>query len=186
MSNCSDPSLCPPGLMDVFARSSTSLTLADTGKPDQPLIAVNQVFCDMVGYSPDEVLGRNCRFLQPPGGAGPVRQRIRTFIADPKAAEDRFVISNITKAGERFLNIVYLAKILHRQGGSRLILGSQFADRMAGERARLYEEALVSDLTTLSKVVSEHNWMLLGSMQAIANTSALLARHHLDGNYGGT
>lgn len=180
MAFTSESATIPPGLVDVFAKSGTALTLADQGQADQPLIAVNKAFCDMVGYAPEEVLGRNCRFLQPPGGAGPVRQRIRRFIADDRHHEARFVIANLTRDRRAFLNIVYMAKLVGPQGASRLILGSQFADRTGGERARLYEKALREDLTALSEVVSEQNWMLLGSMQAIANTARLLAQHEFD------
>lgn len=180
MAFCLESATIPPGLLEVFSRSGTALTLADQNLPDQPLIAVNTAFCRMVGYSSEQVLGRNCRFLQPPGGAGPVRQRIRRYIANNDEAEARFVIANMNYAGEPFLNIVYMAKLVGPDTGSRLILGSQFADRTGGERARLYEKALREDLTALSEVVSEHNWMLLGSMQAIANTSRLLAQHQFD------
>ena len=55
----------PEGLRSAFAESRISLSLADAKAEDMPLIAVNQPFCDMSGYGPDEVLDRNCRFLQP-------------------------------------------------------------------------------------------------------------------------
>lgn len=178
MSHCLDPALCPPGLMDVFSRSSVALTLADPGMPDQPLIAVNAAFCAMSGFAPEEVLGRNCRFLQPPGGAGPVRERMRRFISG-SAQDARFVIGNRKRDGTPFLNIVYMAK-LKRPDGSILILGSQFADVADGARADSYERALQEDLTQLSTLLSEHKWALLGTMQTIANTAALLAQHQLD------
>ena len=154
------------------------MSLADASLADQPLIAVNDAFCAMTEYEPQQVLGRNCRFLQPAGGAGPVRDRIRAFIADPASEEGRFVIPNVTRTGEPFLNIVYMGK-LRGPEGQALILGSQFADRTGHERATVYEKALRADLTTLSEVVSEGNWVLLGSMQAIANTNQLLAKHYL-------
>lgn len=178
MNYCLDKAGCPPGLMNVFERSATALSLAHMSLPDQPLIAVNEAFCTTTGYSAEEALGRNCRFLQPPGGAGPVRDRMRAFIADCGLEEDRFVIPNVTRAGEPFVNIVYMAKLRHPDAGD-LILGSQFADRTGRERTAVYERALRADLTTLSEVVIEGNWMLLGSMQAIANTSKLLAQHYL-------
>lgn len=184
MGNRLDSRLCPPGLLKVFERSSNALSLADTSLPDQPLIAVNDAFCALTLYEPQQVLGRNCRFLQPGGGAGPVRGRMRRFIGDPAMDEGRFVIPNVTRTGEPFLNIVYMAKLRHPDGRV-LILGSQFADTTADDRAAVYEKALRADLTTLSEVVSEGNWALLGSMQVIANTTKLLAQHYLDGGAHG-
>ena len=178
MGHCFDPQLCPPGLLDVFERSRNALSLADASLADQPLIAVNAAFCALTQYDAHDVLGKNCRFLQPAGGAGPVRHRLRSFLGDPALDEGRFVIPNVTRLEEPFLNIVYMAKLRHPDGRI-LILGSQFADRTGLERAAVYEKALRKDLTTLSEVVSEGNWMLLGSMQAIANTTKLLAKHYL-------
>ena len=34
--------------------------------PDCPLMYVNEAFCRMTGYERDEIIGRNCRFLQGP------------------------------------------------------------------------------------------------------------------------
>ncbi|MDE0877336.1 MAG: PAS domain-containing protein [Sphingomonas bacterium] len=180
MSYILDDENCPPGIAAIFARSPTALSLASETLADRPLVAINESFCKATGYTSDDVLGRNCRFLQPPGGAGPVRGRIRSFLDDDDVGEQRFVIPNVTKYGDSFLNIVYMAKIRHpRLGG--YVLGSQFALRTGGERAAAYERALREDLTSLSDILSESDWMLLGSMQAIANTSALVARHKIEG-----
>lgn len=175
MRYCADDENCPDGLVRVFARSTVALSLASTARPDLPLVLVNEAFCKLTGYTPDQVLGCNCRFLQPDGGAGPVRERIREFLADTGADDARFVIPNVTRSGETFLNVVYMAKIRHERF-TDYILGSQFALRTGGEHAESYELALREDLTSLSSVLSESSWMLLGSMDAIANTSALIAR----------
>ncbi|KAL4383608.1 hypothetical protein GQ457_15G004000 [Hibiscus cannabinus] len=42
----------------------TSFVVSDALEPDFPLIYVNKVFEVFTGYRADEVLGRNCRFLQ--------------------------------------------------------------------------------------------------------------------------
>ena len=35
--------------------------------PDNPIVFVSQGFLELTGYKMDDVLGRNCRFLQGPG-----------------------------------------------------------------------------------------------------------------------
>ncbi|CAE7368476.1 PHOT [Symbiodinium sp. CCMP2592] len=40
-----------------------SVTLADPSKPDCPLIACSAGFTELTGYSVQEIVGRNCRFL---------------------------------------------------------------------------------------------------------------------------
>ena len=41
-----------------------SVVIADVQQPDQPIIYCNDGFVRMTGYPREEVLGRNCRFLQ--------------------------------------------------------------------------------------------------------------------------
>ena len=40
------------------------IIISDARLPDNPLIFVNKAFCLLTGYTPEEVLGRNARFLQ--------------------------------------------------------------------------------------------------------------------------
>lgn len=72
----------PAGLRGAFAESRISLSLADAKAQDMPLIAVNQAFCDMSGYGPDEVLDRNCRFHQPDESPDAVRKDMQEFLHD--------------------------------------------------------------------------------------------------------
>ncbi len=43
-----------------------SVVFSDPSHPDNPMIFVSDEFEDQTGYSPEEALGRNCRFLQGP------------------------------------------------------------------------------------------------------------------------
>ncbi|MEP0710591.1 MAG: PAS domain-containing protein, partial [Algoriphagus sp.] len=40
------------------------ITISAMNQPDQPLVFVNEGFERLTGYSKEEVLGKNCRFLQ--------------------------------------------------------------------------------------------------------------------------
>ncbi|WP_279349595.1 PAS domain-containing protein [Erythrobacter litoralis] len=170
----------PDGLKGVFERSNISLSLADYTSPDCPLIGVNEEFCELSGYGPDEVLGRNCRFLQPENGAGPVRDRMRAFLQDEGQTDDKFLIPNITKDGRRFLNLVYMSK-LTRKGKVELILGSQFAVRgKDGQAPALYDRALAEDLRQMNVLTNENNWALLGSFEALASSHSIIAQSKIE------
>ncbi|MBX7496601.1 PAS domain-containing protein [Qipengyuania sp. 6B39] len=170
----------PTGLKGIFERSGVSLSIADYEAEDCPLIGVNQAFCDTSGYAPEEVLGRNCRFLQPNNDAGPVRERMRHFLADPDTTDERFIVPNVTRDGRPFLNLVYLAK-LAQSGTVRLVLGAQFAiDPGKTRDPDLYDRALAEDLRQLNLLTRDDSWAVLGSVEALASSQALLARALLD------
>src|ERR671911_400236 len=44
--------------------STNSIVITDPNQPDDPIVYVNPAFERMTGYAAEEVLGRNCRFLQ--------------------------------------------------------------------------------------------------------------------------
>ena len=167
------------GLVPVFERSRISLSVADVLRDDCPLVGLNDGFCTLSGYAPDEALNRNCRFLQPETGAGPVRSRIRRFIEDPESKDEKFAIPNIRKDGSKFLNLVYLAK-LRRAGRTVAILGTQFAAGGADADLKIYERAVSEDLRQLRMAVGENHLALLGSYDALASGISIVAQARLD------
>lgn len=46
---------------DIF---DYSISFANVNMPEQPLIYVNEGFQKLTGYAKDEIVGKNCRFLQ--------------------------------------------------------------------------------------------------------------------------
>ena len=54
-----------------------SFLVSDCSDPDAAIIAVSPAFVDRTGYEPEDVLGRNCRFLQGPGTSVQQVDRIR-------------------------------------------------------------------------------------------------------------
>lgn len=42
------------------------MIVTDPKRPDNPIIFANNAFIDMTGYSREEIVGANCRFLQGP------------------------------------------------------------------------------------------------------------------------
>lgn len=55
-------------IIDIVTRAGDKFpipfTVADMGKEDEPLIFINQHFLKLIGLEKEQVLGRNCRFLQ--------------------------------------------------------------------------------------------------------------------------
>ena len=94
--------------------SGIGFTLADPRLPDFPLVYVNQSFLAITGYAADEVLGRNCRFLQGRDtDPGPV-DKLRRAIADGRSATVE--LRNYRKDGTPFWNEVHIAPVRTAQG----------------------------------------------------------------------
>ncbi|KAJ7525339.1 hypothetical protein O6H91_17G046200 [Diphasiastrum complanatum] len=71
--------------LEVLLHSSPcSITVADAMDPDYPIIYVNTIFEFVTGYKAEEVLGRNCRFLQ---YRGPFAQRRHPLVDSTVVAE---------------------------------------------------------------------------------------------------
>ena len=54
---------------------------------DNPIVFANDSFCRFTGYSREEILGRNCRFLQGPESDPATVDRIRAAIAAKEPIE---------------------------------------------------------------------------------------------------
>lgn len=100
---------------------ATAVTL--TTRPDNPLVAVNQPFCELTGYSREEVLGRNCRMLAGPDTEPEARAALRDAISNgvPAMVE----LSNYRKDGSLFRNAVMIAPLRNREGDLIGFVGSQ-------------------------------------------------------------
>ena len=170
----------PPGLERIIMSSAVPMTLAPLLETDCPLRLANDKFCEMSGYEREFFQGKNCRFLQPKEGAGPVRARIRSFLGNSSLHHERFVLTNVRKNGERFLNLLYLSK-LSRDGRFEYVLGSQFdINKLTADAPRLYDRALETDIRKTKELFSDTMWSLVGSFSALAESSVTIAQASLD------
>ena len=115
------------GINDPFSAavraSRLAMVVTDARLPDNPIIFVNEAFEKLTGYSREESLGRNCRFMQGPGTAPEDLQRIRDAIAEERdAAVD---ILNYRKNGEAFWNALYISPVRDEAGEVAYFFGSQ-------------------------------------------------------------
>ena len=76
------------------------MVVSDPRLDDNPIVFVNESFCRLSGYSRQEIVGRNCRFLQCAETDPATVARIRAAIAAPEAIE--IDIRNARKDGTLF------------------------------------------------------------------------------------
>lgn len=103
--------------------ASEGITISDPNLPDNPLIYVNSGFEAMTGYSKDEVIGRNCRFLQGPQTSRLAAEEIRQAIACQRPCVVE--ILNYRKDGSTFWNRLSITPVRDANGQVTHYIGIQ-------------------------------------------------------------
>jgi len=127
-------------LRSALAATTSGVSITDMRLPDQPLVYVNEAFGQLAGLARDEVLGRNCRFLQGPDTDPAAIARIRAAIS--RGEECRETVLNL-RGPERtpWWNEIHLAPVLDADGTVLQYIGVQHdvTARVEAERALLQE-----------------------------------------------
>jgi PAS domain S-box-containing protein len=114
--------------------ASNGILIVDAQAPDMPTVYCNLAFEKITGYSKEEVLGQNCRFLHGKDKDQPELDRLRTAIHNGK--ESRVELRNYRKDGSFFWNELYVAPVRNSQGDISHFIGVQ-TDITEAKRARL-------------------------------------------------
>ena len=99
------------------------MLITDPRQPDNPIVFVNDAFARLTGYTRDETLGRNCRFLQGPGTNAQDVTRMRDAIMRRVPIE--LDLLNYRKDGTTFWNRVSLKPVHNTAGDLTHIIGIQ-------------------------------------------------------------
>jgi len=112
-----------PWVLQMAEASPIASVVSDPRQQDNPIVVVNQPFIDLTGYPPDEILGRNCRFLAGDGTEPWLTEKIREGVRNcsPVIVE----ILNYKKNGDPFRNAVLVAPIFDDENQLLHFLGSQ-------------------------------------------------------------
>ncbi|WP_176693213.1 EAL domain-containing protein [Arenimonas terrae] len=94
--------------------SINGVAITDANAPDLPLIYVNPAFESMTGYSAQEVVGRNCRFLQGPLRAQPELDVLREALR--QQTDCNVILSNQRKDGSLFWNHLFVSPVRDDRG----------------------------------------------------------------------
>ncbi|GMH58675.1 hypothetical protein TrLO_g10928 [Triparma laevis f. longispina] len=125
-------------LMSALSGSQQNFAISDPSLPDNPIVYVSQGFLDLTGYSLDQVLGRNCRFLQGPGTDQSAVDVIRKGVKE--GIDTSVCLLNYKADGTPFWNQFFVAALRDAEGEvvnfvgvqcevSKATVESQFASR---------------------------------------------------------
>ncbi len=104
-------------------KAPVGITISDPSQEDNPLIYVNDRFCELTGYDENEILGRNCRFIQGEDTAQESTQEIRRAIDAQEATS--VVLRNYRKDGTPFLNRLLISPVTDETGTVTHYIGFQ-------------------------------------------------------------
>ena len=109
--------------IEAMEALSSSITITDMLDSDRPLIFCNNAFTEITGYSKEEVLGRNCKFLQNNDSQPNELNIIRNSFEEKKSCE--VILRNYKKDGTLFFNQLKLAPIFNKKGKLTHYVGVQ-------------------------------------------------------------
>lgn len=99
------------------------VTIADARRPGLPIIYCNPAFEALTGYSYNEVVGHNCRFLQGPDtDPGAIRQMRRALRSGEGC---RVLLKNYRKDGQPFWNDLTISPVRDETGHLTHFIGVQ-------------------------------------------------------------
>ncbi|WKV92397.1 EAL domain-containing protein [Halomonas sp. HAL1] len=136
--------------------SPNGVVMADATQPHLPLVYVNSAFTDITGYSAEEALGRNCRFLQGEDSDPMAIEEIRRAIVQQQDVQ--VLLCNYRFDGTLFWNQLSISPVFNNSGVCTHFIGiQQDITRQREQEARLAYQAAHDPLTGLPN---------LGALQA--------------------
>ncbi|CAN6471081.1 unnamed protein product [Victoria cruziana] len=110
-------------LATTLERIEKNFVITDPRLPDNPIIFASDSFLELTEYTREEVLGRNCRFLQGPETDPATVKKIRHAIDTETSVTVQLL--NYTKTGNKFWNLFHLQPMRDQKGEVQYFIGVQ-------------------------------------------------------------
>lgn len=127
------------------------VVITDPRQDDNPIVFANAAFYHLTGYAAEDVVGRNCRFLQGPATSKDHIAMVREAIRRHEPIEIR--LQNYRKDGKPFWNHLNLQPVFEKDGtlvhffASLLVLSSE------QERLRYFDDELTLNDRALDALI---------------------------------
>uniref|UniRef100_A0A0E0DC86 non-specific serine/threonine protein kinase n=1 Tax=Oryza meridionalis TaxID=40149 RepID=A0A0E0DC86_9ORYZ len=142
-------------LATTLERIEKNFVITDPRIPDNPIIFASDSFLELTEYTREEILGRNCRFLQGPETDQGTVDKIREAIREQKEITVQLI--NYTKSGKKFWNLFHLQPMRDQKGELQYFIGVQLdgSDHVEPLRNRLSENTEIQS-AKLVKATAEN------------------------------
>nr|AML78601.1 putative LOV domain-containing protein [Vittaria lineata] len=127
-------------LATTLERIEKNFVITDPRLPDNPIIFASDSFLELTEYTREEIIGRNCRFLQGPDTDQKTVQKIRDAIREQRDITVQLL--NYTKSGKTFWNLFHLQPMRDHKGELQYFIGVQLdgSEQLEPVRKRLSEK----------------------------------------------
>jgi diguanylate cyclase (GGDEF)-like protein/PAS domain S-box-containing protein len=139
---------------------SNGIAITDATVADNPIIYVNPSFERITGYSRDELIGKNCRFLQGSDTDTAAAKQLRTAIEEGR--ESQVILRNFRKDGTPFWHELSIAPVYNSRRHLTHFIGVQtdITDRQRSEEELLLNSqalaAFSANLKHLHRITTYH------------------------------
>lgn len=146
----------------ALGAANCGIVISDLSRDDNPLIYVNDTFCNMTGYSAEETVGKNCRFLQgndrDQAGLDIVRDAIKN------KTEAQVILKNYRKDGSLFYNELFISPVKDDNGEVTHFIGvqSDVTRRVLAEQSLLIK---ANDLEKSNKELEQYAFAVSHDLQ---------------------
>ena len=135
--------------------------------PDNPVVFANDSFCRLTGYEREEIVGRNCRFLQGADTDPVTKQALHDAVKSAQPIETD--IRNYRKDGDPFWNRLLMAPVFDVDGRLVYFFASQVDVTIERERLSGLERdnaALMAEVTSHLRMQQERERELALALKA--------------------
>ena len=131
----------------AMAQTRMAICLTDPRLDDNPIVFANRAFRHLSGYSEDEIIGRNCRFMQGPDTDPEQIARLRNAIETQEVLVIELL--NYRKDGSTFWNALHIGPIYDDDGTLIYFFGSQWdvSDVRTARAQKAYAKELARELS---------------------------------------
>lgn len=125
-------------LVQALTNTRQNFVVTDPTLPDNPIVFASQGFYELTGYCAEEVIGRNCRFLQGPYTDPDAIAIIRKGLRE--GLDTAVCLVNYRKDGSTFWNRFFVAPLRAQDGRVVNFVGVQSEVKESVARALLVEQ----------------------------------------------
>ncbi len=125
--------------------------ITDHRQDDNPVVFANAAFYQLTGYAAEDVIGRNCRFLQGPATNQDHIARVREAIRRREPIEIK--LQNYRKDGKSFWNHLHVHPVLGGEGELVYFFASLSILCSEQERLRYFDDELTTNERALDALI---------------------------------